>query len=336
MKRYILEPQPVSDRCFLLQALYWAAFYKYPTGEIDILSDNIEDIMLEVSYNDIYEPISKDYELMFTPEFCVSHGLPINPRVEAILNNKPTYYEDEYYVDMLKYSVSDEDTERLKKEQKEALEYNKNLENFNDKLEEYLEIFEAQLFVFLKSGKIKTYAFRENIEYIYSEETKKQFDDDFFKKCYPNIKEGDDFSINDEYWYEKKPILIDKEHWRINNIDWDACSLEYNEQVYVYIQLDVEDLFKCFPEPHSEYKQVKYVSGNYILDSDDNRCSIVRGRKPKMNYDSIIHDFITNIDRYRGQKLESVVAEFMNKYPNIGRTTLIGKLNPLLKACSQK
>lgn len=335
MVKYILEPKAISERCFLLEALYWIAFNKYPTTDIDLESERLKD-MLEF-IDDFDSPLNQDVGFFLDSDLCAKYGLPKNIELETMLSGEKSYHYDDFYVKILERELDFKDLEKLRREQKEALEYNKQRILFEKALFEYLEVFKAKLFVALREGKIKALALKGNKEYIYNKETKEEFDEEFFIEHYPDIKDEEIFYIENDNWHLEKPIEILKEYWLLDKINWENCTLDHNGQHYILIQLDTEDLFNVFPEMELEIKSLKYIAGQYILEGDNLDIKVEkRGRNPKINYEELTLDFMTNIDKFKGQKLEAVVAEYLSKYPKVGRTTLINKLSPYLKAISQK
>ena len=141
MKRYVLEPVEISDRCFLLHALYWLAFKIYPIREIDILADNISSLIddMDMDIDDPTGPFDFSvYDCMYTPEFCQAHNLPTDPDTEAFLAGKETYLSNDYYEELLKdETLSEKVKKKLKREQKEAFEFNKRKEDFKEKTDNF-------------------------------------------------------------------------------------------------------------------------------------------------------------------------------------------------------
>ena len=75
--RYILRPVPELSGCFLLDALYWVAFHKYPETNFDLNIENLQELLDE---GDIYDPLHADYSFtFFNNEICTRYGLPKNP-----------------------------------------------------------------------------------------------------------------------------------------------------------------------------------------------------------------------------------------------------------------
>ena len=75
--RYILRPVPELSGCFLLDALYWVAFHKYPETNFDLNIENLQELLDD---GDICDPLRADYSFtFFNNDICARYGLPKNP-----------------------------------------------------------------------------------------------------------------------------------------------------------------------------------------------------------------------------------------------------------------
>ena len=359
MTKYAFKPYKISEYCFLLEALYWAAFNRYPAQITDISKNENFSPEIIIKYDENgnedwissttptfispYYSFDTNISRFLNPKTCKEYGLPINP-------------DFNHYNFMLERAKELVETGILCKELDEteedivtAKQYLQEKEIFDKALNDYLDIFKAKILLALHEGKIKSYGILSKKEYIYNDKTRYIFEnmDEYGenndKTLYQNIKDGDSFYATDPLWEKTAATPIPSNYWISNRINWEKCTLEHEIQRYVYVQINTDDLMDIFPATNIIKKEISKVGNAYIFDSKDNNDIDIntdsietRGRKPKIDHNKLILDFISNIDKYRNQKLDSVIAEFQHKYPQVGRTTLFNKLSPLMKACNQK
>lgn len=230
---------------------------------------------------------------------------------------------------------------KIRQERKAAKEYNKKLEFFENALEKYLDPFQAKLYLALREGRIKANGMTLNRAYVYNNSTKELFEaecqaDAQFAEKYKNIKEGDEFWGTDEKWSKWKPTDISADSWMLMNIDWESCQLSSGEQIYAYVQLNMEDLFREFPAPEGGSKMVKPFGDAFIMEENNILVTEKRGRKPKMDYNDLYKWYCGNFDEFNNMKQEAVIAAAQQKFPQISRTTIINKISPLINEYRQK
>lgn len=334
--RYVLRPSPEPQKCFLIEALYWAAFQKYPTSDLDIDDENLPQLL---EYVDDWDRIRIDdyYMTFFSPEICQKYNFPKNPEYFDIGEEPGSYLDDEDYERMINSGTLTADKiKELKKERVEAKIYHKKLQDFEDALSEYLDIYCAKLYVALREGRIKAKALSGTMQCIYSSETKSLFEKEYegtedFEEIKQNIKDGDIFYAYNDKWNESNPEEIPAECWYQDCIDWYNCTLDYKENKYVYIQLDMKDLIKEFPPETAEnQKNVMVFGDSFILEDENISIPSKRGRKPKMDYNEISKWYLKNCKKFGRCKKDYVVAKAQEVFPCIGNTTMKNKLYTLI------
>jgi len=334
--RYILRPIQELSGCFLLDALYWVAFHKYPETDFDLNMENLQEVL---DTDDIYDPVHSDYFFtFFNNELCDRYGFPRNP---ASVDENPTYetyLPDEQYEKI--YGKETEQSLEIQQERKTSREYYRKLNLFEKALEKYLDQFQAKLYLALREGKIKARGMTLNREYTYSNLTKDFFETECqtnaqFEKKHKNIKDGDTFWAQDTTWEKRNPVDISADSWIQKAIDWEACQLDCEEQTYVYIQLDMTDLFREFPAPDNTSRTIKSFGDVFVMEDNNITITESRGRKPKINYDELYLWYCSNFDDFKDMKQEAVLAAAQQKFPQISRTTILNKLCPLLKEYRQ-
>ncbi|MBR3676077.1 MAG: hypothetical protein IKN71_02970 [Alphaproteobacteria bacterium] len=335
--RYILRPVPELSGCFLLDALYWVAFHKYPETNFDLNIENLQELLDD---GDICDPLRADYSFtFFNNDICARYGLPKNPASFDENPNREVYLLEELYEKI--YGSETECSEKIRQERKAAKEYNKKLKVFENALEKYLDPFQAKLYLALREGRIKAKGMTLNRAYTYNDSTKELFEaecqeDAQFAEKYKNIKEGDEFWGTDEKWSRWKPADISSDSWMLMNIDWESCQLSYGEQIYAYVQLNMEDLFREFPTSEDTPKAVKPFGDVFVIDDDSIVVAEKRGRKPKMDYDDLYKWYCGNFDEFKNMKQEAVIAAAQQKFPQISRTTIMNKISPIINEYRQK
>lgn len=351
--KYIFKPYKLSEHCFLIEALYWIAFNKYPAQDFDIKSSPLMPEIKVISYNDggvddfiydIYPPLLSSFSSSYlppsnylTPAICKKYNLPVNP------DFKDYKFWLERAEELAKTGIWDEELFETEEDVAKAKQYLQEKEVFNSALSDYLDIFKTKLILALYEGKIKAFGIESKKEYTLNVSTHKIFDNMKYygencdENLYPDIKDGDKFYATSPDWWDNPVTEIPNNYWIYNKINWEISTLQHEMQRYVYVQVNVDDLMKFFPIQEITKREVARIGDAYIFDTQGNTDICVeetRGRKPKMNYDEVTLRFIANIGKYKGQKLESIVADFQSKFPQVQRTTLLTKLSPLWKAAN--
>ena len=357
--QFIPSALPLSNNCFLIEALYWIAFERYPNQTLDITSDKIEPNIVNVDDTghieyDLYpkrlSPITGvSITSYISPKISKKYGLPENPDFEnyGSMTDVATKILDTGLIEdwREREDFGHEYYERQATEDEidEARKYLKDVENFKEALDDYLSIFKSKLIIALNNGKIKAYGISANKEYVYNSKSKTQFekikeyDTSTYNKLAYEIKEGDTFHAVSPDWMNNKAVEIPKEYWATNKIDWDMCHLCHKSERYVYIQVNVDDLFKEFPSNNTVKKDIVRIGDTYIFDSNEKiEVTETRGRKPKMDYEELTMWLFENIERVKEYKKDAIVEELQKKFPQIKTTTIKNKTYRYIDAYRQK
>lgn len=304
----VLTPTEIAPKCYLFEALYWVAFNRYPI--IDTYDENGDDIRFSEEF--IYEfdiPLHQG----LTPEECNHIGLPADPESIDVYYAKP-----EQISRILEMDLSREDRQTYEKELVESIEHHKNIDIWREHFNEFIEIYKSKLFVALKEGLISSWG--TIVASANAPEETKQL-----------------YGQQEELSFNKIP----SRSWRLNNIDWEKCSLKKGDLYYYLIHINTGELLQQFPGSEPELAtNVLTLAGQYLLDSDQSqkpKRTSNRGRRPSLDWNKV-HVEIAR--RFKigdlPEKQESFIAEMeawcfetLNHRP--GRSTLLQKISPYYK-----
>jgi len=244
--KQILVANKIPDKLILNEALFWVSFNTYFISIFNnykIYSNKdftYEEYSLECRQDDkindqyeLYSPI--DFNSLFTKDFCLKHGFP---------------------------------TEWLEKESGDKEQKNIKKKDFQNALDDYLEIPKCRLFESLKSGKVKSYG-RELIKEIGFETSGLYLEGVW------------------NYWKEKpKHIEIPKEDLKLNSINWKKSYITNKNSFYCHILVDTKSLFEVFPEPEASFLKVYSVNGTLLIDENIGEVAnpSMRGRKAEFDW----------------------------------------------------
>lgn len=249
--KQVLIPYQISEECTLLEALYYMAFSVYPLSNI---TTNGKDIRRDSEYNEAIkidpDPLPSDQLPVFILDNkkCEIFNLPTNPHIEYFKKFNDVIDRDldpfergfkEIINSMEK--INKEEFEKLKAEQLEAMQtakfYIEKVNKWDSAIEEALEAPKLKLLLALKEGKIKAFGRRL-----------------LGKELEEGILEFPDF------------MEIDLKFWQYKSINWNDSIINSQEVHYIHILLNLEDLFKAFPEPEPEIVSIKSINGTLLLD----------------------------------------------------------------------
>lgn len=286
----ILIPQDVADKCYLKEALFWVAFNRYPEEYFDLDREPIRTSYQHVGGLTADIPEFGDF---VKPEESKRVGLPIDP----------------FYLQMM------EDFDVL-------LEYGKACSSWQEKLCDFLDIYQSKLFMSLKQGEISAYGRKLN----YSSFDKAHV-------CLDNKK----FDI-----LELKEELIPADLWNSSGINWDNHYLETKDSVFVLIMLRTEALVSCFPpEVEQDAKNVIFSSGQYIL--TDNIKPLNKGKgRPSYPWADFYAEVVSRaLSKQIPKKQEAFILDMQdwcktNWGVEVGRSTILQNISKIHKVIHDK
>lgn len=310
----ILIPHAVAEECFLIEALMWAGFYRYPTSVI--MPDGV-DYRFSKGQLDNYQPNLIDDHGYIESDEAVLVGLEPNPAWEAAISDFDN--EDEYYFfssspehinQMLSIEgLPKEERQKYKKALPQAEKRKKEQGKWDKAYTEYIELRKAKIFIALKEGELKS----------------------FGRPVTLKEKDYDDYGEHKE---------IPNNFWRQYDIDWKQSALENEKGHFCHIYIETDKLFELFPPPAPEQvNNVSLIADQYVLDEDASSSKIKaskRGR-PALDWDAFyleVMDRVTKKDL--PDKQEAFIAEMQEWCSRhwgreVGRSTLLQKISPIYK-----
>ena len=273
--KYVFAPHQVADKCTLWEALHWVAFNIYPLFEY---SDNCDDAREDLESNDNVEfETPPDFEAFFTKDICEKYGLPQSPTAEYIKENFE-YPHFGYSQDVIDSFIAtgnmlEEEIQSMLLGSKKQKAFDEEQKIFDDALDDFLEQHKATLFIALKQENVK--ASGRNLvkaAHLLKINISKKIDiADIWMQVSNHIVEFEEISPKD---------------WYINSINWqDSMLLNGNKTALCHIWVDVESLFKSFPESEQQTKSVISVNGVF-LDSSPHLNTKIKTGRPSYNWHS--------------------------------------------------
>ncbi len=319
--KYILNPTPIAEKCFLIEALYWVAFNIYP--EEAFITENGKNMREDTEYHDQIEiNIPEEFDSFFTEDVCKKYGLPKSYLAEYIRENHDYPFPSDHSqktLDILQrkdgvddYSIDEEEIEQIKRDIAGQKEFEEKQNLFNVALENFLEVPKMELFIALKKKKLKVYS----------------------RYLIPDDEDGEDdgFLVHTEMTYNK---------FEFQDVKWNDSMIEGDGCLFPHVLIDVKSLFSVFPESDLEVVKVNSLNGIYIIDDNNkeltnvNFKSATSGRKPKVNWD-LVHPYIAKRIKETGWNLskQDALADEVktwikeNLKEEIGISTIKAKLKP--------
>jgi hypothetical protein len=251
----VLQTVDLADRCFLCELLYWAALRRFPLEEVD------PRVGCEFRFSEGCELDTSSFiESAVTFAECEYAGISPHPN--------PGFDERELWelrpLEFSREEFSDADRDQLISRLPWLLEEIKEVDDWNRKLDIYLEYFKSRIFVDLREGKIDSSGVK--LKGSSWEEILKAMDD------------------NHTRLEKQDRVPIGPAEWILSKIDWRKSVLYGEEFSYCWINFNVAQMFCVYPVPDlSTIGSVKKLCDSYILDReklDDPHPQVRRGRPP--------------------------------------------------------
>jgi hypothetical protein len=317
----VLQTVVPADRCFLCELLYWAALRRFPLAQIDP-RDGCEFRLSEGCELDT----SSFIESPVTFAECEYAGISPNPHYHALLDYRTVFDESdvkaiEVHIDrMSKFNreeFSDADRDQLISHRLEILEELKEVDDWNQEFDTYLEYFKSRAFVDLREGKIG--GFGVKIKGSSWKEILKAID-------------------NDDTRLEKQDRLpIGQAEWIPSKIDWGKSILYGKEFSYCWVNFNVEQMFSVYAVPDvPTIGSVKKLCDSYILDRqnlDDPPPQVRRGR-PSLPWERFHVEVAALVQKNAlPEKKEAAIADFERWFRetlgiSVSRSAIGQKLKP--------
>jgi len=307
----LLVPFEVADRCYLSEALLWAAFNRLP---LKILNDQA-DSRDGGSY---VAPFMQPAEIApVTLDECNRVGLPPRP----IWQSAYSHLGPEEIRLKITLEHSEEKTNELRKAFFEAETFQARLAEWKGKLKEFTEQFRFKLLQALHAGRLGATGKRLPLSTI---------DASF----YFMDKETEGWGHPQDMDREQIP----PDFWSSTEIDWDESLAEGHTKdrkiAYGLILVDTEQLLKEFPLPDGEvYGGVRKAGDYLILTSDDEVRGGAKPGRPPLDWDEFHVEMAKRVRKGLPEQKKVCISEMQewcrDKWAKkVAESTLAQKIKP--------
>jgi hypothetical protein len=306
----VLVPHDVADRCYLSEALLWAAFSRLPLKFLNDQPDTRED------GSDVgYFAQSPDIGPV-TSEECNKVGLSPRPVWRSAYSSSPKYLRGQ-----IAFERSDEKKSELQKAFFEAEEFQYRLTEWEGKFDQFTEqprFALVQALLEERLGATGKMLPRATIEASF--------------KLMDRETEG----WSSARYVDREPIPPD--FWSSAKIDWsDSLAeglTEGREVAYGLILIEVAQLLKEFPLPNGDVYGGVTKAGDYlVLTSDDEIRGGAKQGRPSYNWDDFHVEMAKRVRQGLPPKKDACIWE-MEKWceekwkHSVGKSTLSQKIKP--------
>jgi hypothetical protein len=263
---YFLRPETIAEKCFLLEALHWLAFHRFPLEEN---TENDKDARFDSEYNEGYvaRSVSLEEEGIIPSEACLAAGLPSNPEYDAMINDE--YYSEVATLEkMLSFTTDKEARKEILTEIDKSRKFEAELASWQELLDEYLELPKAKLYAALREGKLIAYG--------------RLLPDVDLDKATEKLDEKGSWT-----WEEIEYQKIPADFWRPDTIDWNSSAARSKTKHYAHIYVEVDALFFLYPIPEAKETKIIKQVGNGFLSHDTGGplpLKINRGGRPPLKH----------------------------------------------------
>lgn len=305
----------MPERCYLSEALYWIAFNRFPVASytrngIDVREDPDEIEGFEQSF---------PFEEIVSASECAYAGLPVNPEWVAMIegNYSPSSKELERILRMT--TLSEKERSSYSKSLDRALEAEKNLAEWEEEFEAFIELHRAKLFLALREGRLKA--------------TGRKLDKPTIEEAFAEYQLADNWKDFAALPWEEIPARF----WSLDDTAWYLSQSHGRKHSYCLILIELDDLLEVFPEGEGIKRLVTQIGDALILaDDEEPHRKNPRGRPP-FDWDALHVEMAARIKEHGlPAKQEAFIAEMQEWFEKrwkkqIGRSTLLQKIRPYYK-----
>jgi hypothetical protein len=303
----ILVPREVADRCYLSEALLWAAFSRLPLKFLNGQPDSRDE------GSDI-APFGQSPDTgPLVLEECNRAGLPPRP----VWEGPYSYLEPDHLSRLIDSERSDEKRCKLQREYYEVEKFQERLSDWNRKFDEFTDQPRFKLLQALQEERLGA--------------TGKKFP-------LPTIEDSVR-CMNEETPKHVRRDPIRPDFWSSATIDWLESfaedSTEGRATAYGLILIEVAQLLKEFPLPNGEpYGGVSKAGGYLVLKSADEIRGGAKLGRPSYNWDDFHLEMAKRVIKASlPNKMDACVADLQiwceGKWNRpVGRSTLKQKIKP--------
>jgi hypothetical protein len=317
-----LQPVALPDRCFLQEVLLWVAFQRLPLAEY---THDGEDFR---SSREIGGYAVDFVDSFFSHDETERAGLPIDPRWPVHPSEGVTLPVARYDELLSKYDLDPDTRKRLEAEREDAREYQKESEAWLLHYERAIEYPASQIFVALKSGRLKAMG---------------RLLPDPDVKAALSILEADGRDL-----FDIVPTNIPGGFWSLQGIDFNVSAARSAADHYCHISCLTEDVLSVFPGDREEVAGVERIGDTFVLSERPRVVQPKRSQRGRPPYPwDAFHLEIAGLLR-RGElpeKKEAAIEHFQGWFfrehgVKASRSVLGDKLKPyydrFIKSAGQK
>jgi hypothetical protein len=246
-----LQPVELSEKCFLHEVLLWVAFRRLPIAvysaeeevELRDAERELDSYGYAADHPDIFQPL--------TDQECAGAGLPPDPRLVALLGGVPTEVEKSNFWD-----------------KEEALQHQREMQEWRPKYELVIEYPASRIFVALREGRLAA-----------SGKLLPDHDPDRALK----ILEDRNECISD-----LPTVEMPSHFWSLSGIDWSSNAARNHHEHYCWIRCLTEEVLKTFPgEGRVPASGVERIGANFVFDeaSEKPPLSMRQRGRPAFSWD---------------------------------------------------
>lgn len=222
-KHTILRPAVQPDFCYLVEVLYWRSFGRFPeeewhSGSSWRASKDVRDSHIAPT----------PFGLELEDEECAYADIPKDPRMQNILNGD--YLFDVAQIKNMMEQAKDLPPElqlELAGKLPQAVEYEAEIENWKDILNQYIDQFRNEICLDLQRGSLSARG---------------------TKLPLPNVDNSIEMLAENDQWLDDiEPSEIPAKQWNMGSIDWDESTMFGRERSYIWIHISIEGLLDRYP-----------------------------------------------------------------------------------------
>jgi hypothetical protein len=308
----VLVPHDAAERCYLSEALLWAAFRRLPLEVLNDQPDSRED-----GSDVAYFTQSPDIEPV-TLEECNRVGLSPRPIWESAYSHFGPR-ELSLRIDLER---SDEKKYELQRAYYELEKFQDRLSDWNSEFYKLTEQSRRKILQALQEGRLVA--------------TGKMLPCSTIEASFKLMDKETEGWLSPQY-IDREPIPLD--FWNSGKIDWDDSLAEGITKdcaiAYGLILVEVAQLLKEFPLPNGEVYGGVIRAGDYlVLTSTDEFRGGAKPGRPSFRWDEFNLEMAKRAKKdLLPIKMEACISEMQEwckeKWKqDVGRSTLLGKIKP--------
>jgi hypothetical protein len=241
-----LQAVDVPERCLLNEVLFWVAFQRLPVGS--------QEARESYEFGDYAAALDDT----LSEEETKRAGIPKDPRLVALLEDKPLIPVSFYDRILTTGDLDDDFRKKMKVERKAAKAFEIERRDWQFHYERAIEYPESRIFGALKDGLLRAMG--------------RLLPDADIDVAHSKL-EAEGRGIVDI-----APTEIPPEFWRLRGIDFVENKATDGDHSYCYISFGTDDVFSAFPGEREAVKGIDRIGDSYV---------IREGKKPSVGRSSL-------------------------------------------------